>query len=131
VCSSDLDDKIDGGGGVGLVIGDDGDDVLDGGAGNDRLEAGFDNADDTLTGGTGSDTFEFGGANGQDSITDFTDGEDIIDLSVYADVNDVSDFDIEQQGADVVISNYGGIDNSIVVQDFDADDLSNEDFAFG
>jgi len=125
------DDVIDGGEGIDLLIGGDGKDVLYGGAGNDRLEAGFDDNDsDTLTGDAGNDKFAFGGANGQDSITDFTDGEDIIDLSDYADVNAVCDLDIEQQGNDAVISGYDGADNSIVVENFDANDLTNEDFNF-
>ena len=46
------------------------DDIIDGGAGND-----------SMTGGSGCDTFEFGSSHGNDTVTDFTDGEDMIDLT--------------------------------------------------
>ena len=52
--------------------GDAGSDVLYGGAGNDRLR-----------GGTGVDEFIFESANGHDNIFDFTNGQDLIDLSAY------------------------------------------------
>ena len=46
------------------------DDWLSGGTGTD-----------TLTGGAGADTFAYFAGHGSDTITDFTDGEDVIDLS--------------------------------------------------
>jgi Ca2+-binding RTX toxin-like protein len=130
------DDVIEGGAGNDLLVGDDGMDVLDGGDGDDRLEAGNDNDNDTLTGGAGSDTFDFSGENGVDTITDFTDGEDIIDLARDEyNVDDVNDFDIEQDGENVVISGYLGMDtffdNTIVVENAEVADFTNEDFLFG
>jgi len=126
----DGDDFIEGGEGTDLLIGDDGQDTLDGGAGHDRLEAGFDNDDDVLIGGAGNDKFAFGGANGMDVITDFTDGQDNIDFTEYQKIDDVGDLTIVQQGDDVVISDYDGVDNIVVVQNFDAGDLSDDDFSF-
>jgi Ca2+-binding RTX toxin-like protein len=126
------DDIIEGGEGIDLLIGGDGEDFLDGGAGNDRLEAGFDRDGDTLTGGAGNDKFVFGGANGDDLITDFTDGEDIIDLSAYNRVDDVEDFDINQDGDsdNVVISGYDGSDSFILVENANVEDFTNDDFSF-
>ena len=60
------------------------DDLLDGGAGNDTLEAR--GGANILTGGTGDDTFLFETVNtstpgATDQITDFTSGEDVVDVS--------------------------------------------------
>jgi Ca2+-binding RTX toxin-like protein len=130
------DDVIEGGAGNDLLVGEDGKDVLDGGDGDDRLEAGNDNDNDILTGGAGSDTFAFKGDNGVDTITDFTDGEDIIDFFSSYPVDDVNDFDIAQDGENVVISLYNGefndpTDNTIVVENAEVADFTNEDFLFG
>ncbi|MGV8987394.1 MAG: calcium-binding protein [Cypionkella sp.] len=87
--------RLIGGAGNDTLMGNDGNDTLRGGLGNDLLVGG-DGDDllrgefgrDTLTGGQGHDTFVFSAlfhtgtdAASADTITDFTQGEDIIDLS--------------------------------------------------
>ena len=51
--------------------------------------------DDTLTGGAGADIFFFGSDGGSDVITDFSNGEDLIDLSQFRTVSSFSDLTIE------------------------------------
>ena len=53
--------------------------------------------DDTLTGGAGADTFVFEAGHGDDTITDFTDGEDMTDLSALTGITSVSHAPIEQR----------------------------------
>ncbi|MBY8139152.1 cadherin-like domain-containing protein, partial [Vibrio fluvialis] len=86
------DDILNGGDGNDILYGQGGDDTLNGGAGNDILIGGYGN--DILTGGDGDDLFVFGGegaAKGEDQfkthmdvITDFHSG-DKIDLSQMLD----------------------------------------------
>ncbi|MGJ8521425.1 Serralysin [Carnimonas sp. R-84981] len=76
-----------GGSGNDLIIGNDLDNELSGGAGNDILYGGA--GADTLTGGSGADTFVYldagdSTASATDLITDFTSGEDVIDLTGVA-----------------------------------------------
>ncbi len=63
-----------------MLLGQGGNDVLDGGDGDD--DVGGDGGDDRLTGGRGSDIFSFDlmatGSPGVDTITDFARGEDLI-----------------------------------------------------
>lgn len=102
-------DTIDGGDDRDRLYGEDGDDLIDGGTGRDRLYGGTGNdtlnggddrdrlyggdGNDILNGGTdrdwmyggaGIDTFVFAPGDGRDRIWDFTDGEDLIDLTAYA-----------------------------------------------
>ncbi len=93
--SSDLfggfgNDTINGDEGDDDVFGNAGNDILNGGTGNDELfgEVGDDTlnggpGNDTLTGGAGNDTFIYQriGESNTDLITDFTQGEDVIDVS--------------------------------------------------
>ncbi|WP_327196220.1 tandem-95 repeat protein [Vibrio fluvialis] len=86
------DDILNGGDGNDILYGQGGDDTLNGGAGNDILIGGYGN--DILTGGDGHDLFVFGGEgaakaedqfkNHMDVITDFHSG-DKIDLSQMLD----------------------------------------------
>jgi Ca2+-binding RTX toxin-like protein len=77
-------DTLDGGGGADVLDGSWGDDTIVGGNGNDILIGGYQK--DVATGGAGADVFLFRqwdltyGSNA-DRITDFTQGEDVIDLS--------------------------------------------------
>ena len=79
------DDVLDGGAGDDRVFGQLGDDTLSGGTGDDYLE-----------GGIGNDVFAFEDGSGSDVIGDFTIGEDLLDLSnlTDADGNPVSIDDV-------------------------------------
>ncbi|MEM8505416.1 MAG: hypothetical protein AAF716_19975, partial [Cyanobacteria bacterium P01_D01_bin.1] len=57
------------------IWGDDGDDLIRGGAGNDRLVG------DNFSGGIGSDTFVLAAGEGTDTILDFEVGTDLIGLA--------------------------------------------------
>ncbi|MBY6045930.1 calcium-binding protein [Phaeobacter italicus] len=85
-------DELRGGDGDDTLDGDTGDDVLRGGAGSDELDGeggddtlymslGGDNGDDLLRGGADSDTFVLKTNAGDATIADFTDGDDILDVS--------------------------------------------------
>ena len=104
-----------------IVGTDDSDDTLQGGT-----------SDDTMTGGTGADTFVFAENHGADTITDFTDGDDTIDLSAFADITDFDDISrkITQDGTDTVIDleDFGG--GTITLEGFTSTDLTADDFAF-
>lgn len=75
------EDTLDGGAGRDILFGGRDDDMLFGGAGDDRLEGG--GGDDQLVGQANADTFVFGRNTGDDRILDFTDGEDLIDLTAF------------------------------------------------
>ncbi len=79
-------DQLYGGGGQDTLFGGAGNDTLDGCAGKDTLIG--NGGADHLIGGSGADTFKFNfigqstpGAAGRDVICDFTQGEDVINLS--------------------------------------------------
>jgi len=105
------------------IIGDHGNNVLQGMGGND-----------TLAGGYGNDQFKFARANGvvdfgNDTIKDFTVGEDHlqIDHTVFANFADVQQH-MKQVGDDVVIT-YDGND-SITLQNVQVANLHATDFFF-
>ena len=108
--------------------GTDGADTLTGGAGDDTLTGGRGN--DTLTGNEGADTFVFAADQGDDTVTDFTDGEDLIDLSAFTDISQFSDLTATQEGNDVKIdlSAYGG--GTITLQNILLADIDGNDFTF-
>ena len=72
-------DSLSGGNGQDTLNGSAGNDTLNGGNGADKLTGGTGN--DFLTGGSASDTFIFAAKDGTDTITDFNDGLDYIGLS--------------------------------------------------
>ena len=81
-------DKLYGNAGDDTLSGDYGNDTLDGGAGNDEIYGGDGNdrliggtGNDALSGGSGKDTFVYGNGDGKDVITDYTEGDDIIEIS--------------------------------------------------
>ena len=124
------DDTLYGGpdGGDDRMYGENGNDRIYGGTGNDTIYGGA--GDDALSGGADDDTFVFAPGNGDDTITDFTDGDDKIDLSAFADIASVDDLSMEQREGSTVIdlSNQGG--GSITLQDFVIADLDASDFFF-
>ena len=74
---SDLDNRIEGGGGNDIIAGRPGNDSIDGGPGNDEIHGGL--GDDLLYGGTGADRFVYLTFDGQDVIFDFNKSEDTIE----------------------------------------------------
>ena len=115
----DGNDSISGGEGGDKLIGGEGDDTLYGGAG-----------DDTLFGGEGADTFVFTPDHGADTIKDFTDGEDMIDLTAITGISGYEDLAITADGSNAVInlSAHGG--GTITLENFDMADLDANDFIF-
>ena len=131
------DDTIDGGEGDDTINAGSGDDVIRGGAGDDTIKGGSGDdtitggaGDDTLTGDSGADTFVFGPGHGHDRITDFTDGEDVIDLSQISGVTGFDDLTITQDGDDTVIDLSAHDGGTIRLENFDVDDLDANDFLF-
>jgi len=100
--------------------------TLEGGDGDDTI-TGL-GGDDTLTGGEGSDTFVFASGHGDDTVTDFTDGEDMIDLSAFTGISGFSDLTVTQNGSNTVITVPGG--GTITLQNFTSTDLDATDFVF-
>ncbi|MCI2401191.1 calcium-binding protein, partial [Aliiroseovarius sp. N1Y82] len=108
-------DTLIGGGGADALFGGAGNDAIFGGVGGDTL-LGADGADvlngaagnDALGGGAGADSFVFDSGWGQDVVMDFTDDEDLIDLSGVAGVSSTTDLVISQNGADTIITLAGG-----------------------
>ena len=69
--------------------------------------------DDTLTGGAGRDVFVFSNGSGSDTITDFTDGEDLLNLSrLNVTIDAIS---ITQSNGNTLVSWDGG---SVLLQGF-------------
>ena len=85
---------------------------------------------DTLRGGAGSDVFVFGPDHGNDVITDFTNGEDVIDLSAFSTIADFSDLIItsDENGVTIDLGAHGG--GTILLKYIDPSDLDAEDFQF-
>ena len=120
-------DTLAGQDGHDALHGDAGNDRLFGGAGDDTLDGGAGN--DFLVGGGGADAFVFGGSGGVDTLLDFSDGEDLIDLSAYA----LSGFDAvsaTQTGNDVRIDLSAHEGGAIVLRNLDLADLDAGDFLF-
>ena len=121
-------DTLYGGAGSDALIGGEGDDTLDGGADDDTLTGGTGN--DTLTGGAGNDGFYYFPGHGNDTITDFTDGEDVINLTLFKDITQFSDLSVSQDGADVVIDLSGQGGGTLTLENFALSDLDAADFTF-
>ena len=125
------DDRLFGGKGNDTLYGGRGNDVLKGGPGRDLLIVANDDMD-VLYGGPDQDTFRFHPHTlGGGTIRDFSDGEDVIDLTRFPEVNSMDDLDITSRGDNVRIevggSNYLTI---IILTGFDAANLDSSDFLF-
>lgn len=114
----DGDDDIQGNGGDDWLLGQVGDDRLNGGEGADRLY-----------GNEGDDTFIFGAGHGDDRILDFTNGEDLIDLSAFG-LSGFDELTISSISDSVMIdlTEHGG--DTILLQNFDTADVDAADFLF-
>lgn len=121
-------DKLYGGLGNDGLVGGEGNDTLYGFAGDDRLYGGEGN--DFLSGDAGNDVFIFGAGSGHDTIRDFTDGEDVIDISALPTptvAQDVYYYDVAD-GVLVDLAEIGG--GTILLRGFDIDDVDASDFLF-
>ena len=134
------DDRMYGGNGDDRIFGGRGNDILTGGAGNDILRGGSGedtliadgNEMDVLHGGSENDVFQFFPSNiGGGTIQDFTDGEDVIDLTAFTGISSMDDLDIVSHGGNVRIE-VSGTDylTTIILSDFAMDNLDNADFMF-
>ena len=134
------DDEMYGGNGDDRIFGGRGNDTLTGGEGNDRLRGGpgedilIADGDhmDVLHGGSDDDIFRFFPSDiGGGTIQDFTDGEDVIDLTAFTDISSMDDLDIISHGDNVRIE-VSGTDylTTIILSGFDVADLDNSDFMF-
>ncbi len=125
------DDRIFGGRGNDTLTGGEGNDLLKGGPGEDILIADGDDMD-VLYGGPDSDTFRFFPSDlGGGTIRDFSDGEDVIDLTQFTGISSMDDLDIVEHGDNVRIE-VSGTDylTIIILSDFDVSNLDNSDFLF-
>ena len=134
------DDEMYGGNGDDRIFGGKGNDILTGGEGNDYLKGGpgedtfiVDGDDmDVLYGGLEKDTFQFFPSDvGGGSIRDFSDGEDVIDLTEFNGINSMDDLDIISQGDNIRIKlSSSDYLTTIILSDFDINNLDNSDFLF-
>ncbi len=102
--------------------------TLTGGEGDDSIQGGT--SDDTLTGNAGADTFVFAHNNGDDTVTDFTDGEDLIDLSAFTGITGFSDLAVTQDNNNVVIDLSAHNGGTITLENVNLADLDAADFTF-
>ena len=125
------DDRLFGGRGDDTLTGGEGNDVLKGGPGADTIIVDGDEMD-VVFGGPDNDTFRFFPSDlGGGTIRDFSDGEDIIDLTEFTGISSMDDLDIVSHGDNVRIR-LSGTDYSttIILSDFDVGNLDNSDFLF-
>ena len=110
------------------TTGGSGNDTIDGGAGDDIIDGGA--GDDSLTGGADADTFVFQAGHGNDTIADFTDGEDIIDVSSLG-ITGISSLTFSTNADNDLVINTGEGNGTIVLEGVtDLATLTGEDFIF-
>jgi Ca2+-binding RTX toxin-like protein len=114
--------------GADIVQGHDSADFLQAGAGDDILRDGA--GSDTMTGGAGADVFILSADGTADTITDFTLGEDVIDLSNWSMLRDISQLTmtilangVEIRYGDELLTVYSADDNPIDYRSFTNGDL--------
>jgi Ca2+-binding RTX toxin-like protein len=115
-------DTIKGGAGSWLN-GDDGDDIIIGGAGFQQIVGGAGN--DTLTGGADADRFDFGDNWGHDRITDFQVGVDHINMAGVTGLDRFDQLTITATAEGTEVS-FG--DNSIILSGVAIDTVTTELF---
>lgn len=93
------------------VISGYGDDTIIGNDADNLLNGGF--HDDVLTGNGGRDTFRVSADWGNDRIKDFQQGQDVVDFSASSGVTSMDDIKITSQGKHALISDANG--NSILI----------------
>lgn len=130
------DDTISGGKGDDILRGNAGDDVIEGGKGQDQLYGG--NGEDTLSGGgkndvlkggADADTFVYATGDDRDRIVDFTDGEDMIDLSGTG-ITSFAELGGSINGLERSTNINFGEGDKLVLRGVDVEDLDADDFIF-
>lgn len=113
------DDTIDGGAGNDMIFGGEGDDVIDAGTGRNFVD-----------GGAGADTFVVQAGQILTSIHDFTDGDDQIDLSNISGITGFDDLTITYHpgGAVIDLSSQGA--GIIQLAGVTSTELDADDFVF-
>ena len=121
-------DRLRAGAGDDALVGGPGNDTLQGAGGNDSLNGS--EGDDAFYGNAGADIFVFSLANGHDTIRDFSDGEDLIDLTRFNLENGLDDVTTSryQGGLLLDLSEHGG--GSILIKGTHPDLLDDADFLF-
>jgi Ca2+-binding RTX toxin-like protein len=126
-----LGDVMLGGAGNDTMFSGTGNDYLDGGADDDTIEVG--DGTDTVVTGTGNDTIYFSPHCGTDTITDFSGGPGVVDVLKLYGFGTAYDTAAEviaassQHGLDTWITLPG---TTIILQNFTATNLANDDFVF-
>ena len=118
--------RTEGGAGRDTIYARSGNDDLLGGDGDDRLHG--QRGNDTLTGGSGADRFYFADSAGDDQITDFETGRDLIDFTRHTGISGMDDLAISSQSGDVQITFDGG---HVLLIGISPSALGAEDFVFG
>ena len=110
------------------IEGSDHDDMLVGNNEANRLYGSFGN--NTLEGGAGADRFIFDFISNNETILDFTDNEDLIDLTVFWNISGFDDLTItsDSDGVTIDLRAYRG--GTILLEDFDIANLDASDFIF-
>ena len=119
------DDLLKGGKGEDTLLGDVGNDTLRGEDGDDLLTGGV--GDNVLEGGKGSDTFMLSIGAGIDTIKDFTDGVDVIGLSMGISYDQLG---ITSQGKDTSIQLLETNDTLAILSKVSSDSITEADFQF-
>ncbi|PSM51433.1 tandem-95 repeat protein, partial [Campylobacter blaseri] len=119
------DDIIDGGTGDDIINSGAGNDTIDGGAGDDTIKAGDGNdtiiggaGDDHLEGGAGNDTYIFGKNFGKDTIVNYKSNQGDIDIIKFTDGITKDDLVFKQDNLNLIISLKDDNQNTITIKDF-------------
>ncbi len=119
------------------TVGTDGADIFDLAGGDDAASGGrnynilFGDSDaDFMIGGMGSDTIVFYPGDDNDTVTDFTDGEDLIDLSNFTGITGFGGLAVTQDNNNVVIDLSSHDGGTITLENVNLGDLDATDVTF-
>ena len=125
VIGNDRNNRIDAGEGDDVVDGGAGNDQILGGAGNDNLTGGA--GRDTLTGGEGFDIFVIGPDSGTDIVKDFNIAEDSIDVSAFEGAVTYDDLEFVEVNRGLWVR---AGESSILLENITLDQVSEDLFVF-
>ena len=125
--TGDGDDILTGNAENNLLFGGRGSDTLSGAAGNDWLIGSWGN--DDVTGGTGTDRFLIrSGDTGTTTVQDFNLSDDLVTLTGYEGLSDISELTILASGSDAQIDLPDG--QTVILKNTDPVSLTNSHFEF-